>query len=158
MDRYNFHYTDKDLCVYMHTFNNSMPESPSLSQEIHQLHADICSALADPWRILLLYALGERPYAVKDLASLLSLSQPATSRHLKILRERGLVRAVRQGPSVEYSLNDPRLIQALDLLRGVLRDGLSRRADLANSLVLPGDETAIELTPATPTPSEPSIR
>jgi ArsR family transcriptional regulator len=110
-----------------------MTESTGLSQEIHQLHADICSALADPWRILLLYALGERPYAVKDLASLLCLSQPATSRHLKILRERGLVRAVRQGPSVEYSLDDLRLIQALDLLRGVLRDSLSRRADLANS-------------------------
>jgi len=142
----------------MHTFNNSMPETHALSQEIHQLHADICSALADPSRILLLYALSERPYTVKDLASLLSISQPGTSRHLKILRERGLVRAVRQGPSVEYSLNDPRLIQALDLLRGVLRDGLSRRADLANSLLLPGDEAQNEPTLASPTPCMPSTR
>ena len=120
-----------------------MPEPPTLSQEIHQLHAGICSALADPWRILLLYALSERPYTVKDLAILLSLSQPGTSRHLKILRERGLVHAVRQGASVEYSLDDPRLIQALDLLRNVLRGSLTRRADLANSFIVLGDEVAL---------------
>jgi ArsR family transcriptional regulator len=120
-----------------------MPETSSLSQEIHELHADICSALADPSRILLLYALRERPSTVKDLANQLSISQPAASRHLKVLRERALVRATRQGASVEYSLNDPRLIDALDLLRGVLRDNLSRRADLVSTFVLPGDEVAL---------------
>jgi len=49
---------------------------------------------------------------------------------LKVLRERGLVRANRQAQTVEYSLNDPRIIEALDLLRAVLRDTLSYRANL----------------------------
>jgi DNA-binding transcriptional ArsR family regulator len=105
-------------------------ETPSLSQEITQLHADICSALADPRRILLLYALHERPYMVGELSALLTISQPATSRHLKLLRERGLVKAIRQGANVEYHLNDVRLISALDLLRAVLRDRLAYRASL----------------------------
>jgi len=61
------------------------------------------------------------------------LSQPATSRHLKILRERGLVRATRQGPSVEYSLIDERLIEALNLLRTVLRDNIAYRASLMDT-------------------------
>jgi DNA-binding transcriptional ArsR family regulator len=101
-----------------------------LSLEITRLHADICSALADPNRILLLYALSEKPYTVNELAECLGLSQPTTSRHLKTLRERGLVRAQRHGISVEYSLNDPRLIQALDLLRIVLRDRIADQASL----------------------------
>lgn len=117
-----------------------MPESQNLLNEIHELHADICSALADPSRILLLYALGEQSYTVKDLATMLGISQPTASRHLKVLRERGLVRAARQGSSVEYSLTDFRLIQALDLLRAVLREGLSRRASLAESLFSSQDE------------------
>ncbi len=108
--------------------------SPSLSQEINQLHADICSALADPSRILLLYALAERSRTVNELANDLGISQPTTSRHLKLLRERGLVSATRVGASVEYRLTDDRLIQALDLLRTVLRDQLSRRADLVGAL------------------------
>ena len=107
--------------------------NPNLSEEITQLHADICSALADPSRILLIYALAEKPSCVNDLGAEVGLSQPATSRHLKILRERGLVRTIRQGPSVEYSLADDRLIQALDLLRMVLRDGIAYRASLVEN-------------------------
>ncbi len=105
-------------------------ESSSLSNEVTQLHADICSALADPRRILILYTLAEKPRNVGDLAIEVGTSQPATSRHLKILRERGLVKAVRQGASVEYNLADHRLIDALDLLRSVLRDRLAYRASL----------------------------
>ena len=106
----------------------------SLSQEINQLHAGICSALADPNRILLLYALSERPRTVNELANDLGITQPTASRHLKLLRERGMVRAKRAGTSVEYRLADDRLIQALDLLRSVLRDQLSQRAELVDAL------------------------
>jgi ArsR family transcriptional regulator len=102
--------------------------SPSLSQEVNQLHADICSALADPTRILLLYTLSESPRTVNELTVEFGVPQSTISRHLKTLRERGLVIATRKGQMVEYSLADERLIQALDLLREVLRDGVLRRA------------------------------
>ena len=101
-----------------------------LPQEIIQLHADICSALADPRRILLLYAITKKPRNVSELAKELEISQPAASRHLKILRDRGLVKANRQGTSVEYNLTDTRLIEALDTLRAILRDRLTYRANL----------------------------
>lgn len=101
-----------------------------LSQEITILHADICSALADSTRILLLYTLFNNPCCVNDLVRELTISQPAVSRHLKVLRERGLVTAERQGSNVIYSLADERLIQALDLLRSVLRDRITYRASL----------------------------
>lgn len=105
-------------------------KNEALTQEITQLHADICSALADSSRILILYALHEQRLNVSDLAEEVGLSQPAASRHLKILRERGLVRPERQGASVEYRLTDTRLIDALDTLRAVLRDRLQYRASL----------------------------
>ncbi len=101
-----------------------------LAQEVTQLHAEICSAMADPRRILLLYAISEEPRNVSDLANYIGISQPAASRHLKILRDQGLVNAVRQGTSVEYNLTDARLIEALDTLRDVLRDRLTYRANL----------------------------
>lgn len=106
------------------------PAQNLLSQEVTALHAEICAALADPRRILLLYALSEHPCNVGDLSSQLDISQPATSRHLKILRERGLVTAMRDGVNVEYRLADSRLIEALELLRAVLRDHLAYHASL----------------------------
>lgn len=105
-----------------------------LEQEISQLHAEICAGLADPTRILILYELFESPRYVTQLAESLQLSQPLVSRHLKVLRERGMVLATRNGPAVEYRLGDPRLIQALDLLRAVLRDGLSHRSQLFGAI------------------------
>ncbi|RME05374.1 MAG: ArsR family transcriptional regulator, partial [Anaerolineae bacterium] len=99
-------------------------------QEVTRLHAQICSALSDPRRIMMLYLLAQRPWSVTDLAHEIGISQPAASRHLKVLRERGLVTATRRGASVEYALADRRLIQALDTLRQVLYDSVSTRASL----------------------------
>ncbi len=111
-------------------------DKAALAQEVTQLHAEICSALADPRRILMLYTLHEQPRNVSELASEIDISQPATSRHLKILRQRGLVSATRKGASVEYALIDERLIQALDLLRAVLFDRLTHRAHLVEEATL----------------------
>ncbi len=104
--------------------------SPTLIQEITQLHADFCSALADSTRLILLYALADGPRNVSELTEQLELPQPTVSRHLKILRERGMVTATRQGMTVQYSLTDERIIQALDILRAIMRDRIQYHASL----------------------------
>ena len=71
-------------------------EISSLHYEATNLHAYICSALAEPSRILILYALSEKNYTVNNLANSLGAPQPTILRHLKILRDRNLVEAVRQ--------------------------------------------------------------
>ncbi len=106
--------------------------SKTLVQEITQLEADFCSALSDPNRLLILYALANSPRNVTELTNELNVIQPTTSRHLKVLRERGLVYAVRKGSSITYHLVDKRLIQALDLLRAVMRDRMAYRASLVD--------------------------
>ncbi|HUV29312.1 MAG TPA: metalloregulator ArsR/SmtB family transcription factor [Anaerolineales bacterium] len=108
--------------------------SPALTQEITALHAGICSALADPRRILLLYALNDKPRNVSELADELGISQPTASRHLNLLRERGLVTAKRDGQSVVNTLADKRIIDALDLLRDVLASNLQSQAALVESV------------------------
>lgn len=108
--------------------------SSALTQEITALHAGICSALADPRRILILYALYEKPCCVNELSEALKLSQPVVSRHLNVLRERGLVASHREGQLVINTLTDPRIIQALDLLRAVLASNLKSRAALAETV------------------------
>ena len=107
--------------------------TPGLTQEVTELHANVCSGLADPRRILILYALAEKPHNVSELAEAVGISQPAASRHLNILRERGMVTAQRDGQSVIYQLADVRVIQALDLLRAMLANKLKNQAALAST-------------------------
>lgn len=109
-----------------------------LGKEIIELHANLCSAISDPRRIMLLYAIADEPRNVSSLAEAVEISQPAASRHLKVLDQRGLVRAHREGASVIYTLTDERLIQALDMLRDVLYDRLNHRAELVREGSLDG--------------------
>lgn len=102
--------------------------------EINRLHANICSGLADPTRILILYTLHDRPHNVSELAEGLDLPQPTVSRHLKVLRERQMVIAERSGQVVNYSLTDSRIIEAMDLLRAVLASRLQNQGELAESV------------------------
>ncbi|KAA0262170.1 MAG: metalloregulator ArsR/SmtB family transcription factor [Anaerolineales bacterium] len=106
--------------------------TPTLKQEITQLEANFCAALSDPNRLLILYALNEGAHNVTELSGELGLNQPTASRHLKVLRERGLVTAVRSGTTITYHLSDNRLIQALDLMRSIMRDRLAYQSNLIN--------------------------
>jgi len=110
--------------------------SSTLVQEITQLHADFCSALADSTRLLILYSLADGSHNVSELTQELGQPQPTISRHLKILRDRGLVVALRQGTMVQYSLTDGRVIEALDILRSIMRDGIHKRASFIEEVAL----------------------
>ncbi|MCX8063091.1 MAG: metalloregulator ArsR/SmtB family transcription factor, partial [Anaerolineales bacterium] len=65
----------------------SLPKN--LQEEIHQLHAHICSGLADPSRIMILYTLAEKECTVSEIVEALEMNQSTVSRHLKVLREIG---------------------------------------------------------------------
>jgi DNA-binding transcriptional ArsR family regulator len=63
------------------------------------------SALADPHRRAVLELLRERPRAVGELVERLGLTQPGTSKHLRVLREAGLVSARADAQRRVYALN-----------------------------------------------------
>jgi DNA-binding transcriptional ArsR family regulator len=60
--------------------------------------------LADPVRRRILDLLLERPRPVGELVERLGLSQPGTSKHLRVLREAGLVRARQDAQRRWYEL------------------------------------------------------
>ncbi|QFG21537.1 helix-turn-helix transcriptional regulator [Actinomadura sp. WMMB 499] len=106
------------------------------------------AALADPHRRAIVPLLLERPRPVNELVEGTGLSQPNTSKHLRVLREAGLVRVRQDGQRRVYAL-DPAPIAELDAWLAPYRrlwndslDALGRRLD----------ETPA--APATPTEGE----
>ena len=104
-------------------------------REVHRLHAEICQALSDPTRILILYELRDGAHNVGELAEAFEMSQPSVSRHLKVLRDRRMVRAERSGMNIYYRLADQRVIQALDLLREVLAQTIDDHQSLIHEVI-----------------------
>jgi len=93
--------------------------------ELVELHASICQGLADPKRLAILDALRGGERSVGDLSDYLELPQPNVSQHLSVLREKGLVKARRDGQRVMYEVSTPKIFEALDLLRQVAAQNAS---------------------------------
>lgn len=78
-----------------------------------QLEAsNLLKAMSNASRLLILCRLLEGEKSVTDLENLIGLSQSAISQHLAVLRENNLVKAVRNGQSILYSIagDKPRAI------------------------------------------------
>jgi DNA-binding transcriptional ArsR family regulator len=69
--------------------------------------------VAEPTRRRILDLLRERARPVGELVKLLGLSQPGVSKHLRLLREAGLVQVRRDGQRRWYEL-DPEPLTELD--------------------------------------------
>lgn len=65
--------------------------------------ADLYSALADPTRLRVLEMLHDKSRPVHELAGAFDISRPAISRHLRVLKEAGLVKEEKQGRENVYS-------------------------------------------------------
>jgi DNA-binding transcriptional ArsR family regulator len=67
--------------------------------------------LAEPRRRHILDLLRERPRSVGELVQLLGLTQPGTSKHLRVLREAGLVRVRQDAQRRWYELRPEPLVE-----------------------------------------------
>src|SRR6266567_3704996 len=83
----------------------------------------LAQALADPLRLVMLQQLMEGPATLSELQSLTGESQSKVSNHLAVLRERGLVRATREGRQMVYTLRDAsvgQLVESLTVVAGMV--------------------------------------
>jgi len=67
---------------------------------------DIFAALEEPSRLRIVHALSQAELCVGDLAGALDMAVPAVSQHLRVLRDRRIVRKRRAGKMVYYALDD----------------------------------------------------
>jgi ArsR family transcriptional regulator len=94
------------------------------------MQAEICKALANPIRIEILNLLKTGEKTVTELANFVGVNQANLSQHLTILRSKKIVEARRVGNSVYYSLANPRITEACNLLRQILQEQLEAESKL----------------------------
>lgn len=84
--------------------------------------------LAEPNRRRILDLLRERPRSVGELVDHLPTSQPGTSKHLRVLRDAGLVRVRRDAQRRWYEL-DPAPLATVDAWLAPYREAWAGRLD-----------------------------
>lgn len=102
-----------------------------IPKEIYEIHASICQCLANPRRLEIINALREKELPATEIAERIGTSGANASQHLAIMRDKGILRSRREGVSIYYSLANPKVVQACDIMREVLFEFLDEKQQLA---------------------------
>src|SRR5213592_4016795 len=97
----------------------------------------VLRALADEGRLILLDALARGPATAGELASLLPIARPGVSRHLRVLREAGLVEVRQEAQRRVYGLR-PEPLAEVDEWLGHYRGLWEQRVDALHTEVARG--------------------
>lgn len=111
---------------------------------------DQFAALADPTRCRVVELLSGKARPVHELAAVFDISRPAISRHLRVLKEAGLVKEEKRGRENVYALQRARLKPMQDWLDK--HRALSAKPVKAPRSVKPAD--ALQISEA-PKPAKP---
>jgi ArsR family transcriptional regulator, arsenate/arsenite/antimonite-responsive transcriptional repressor len=83
---------------------------PSIDEKMRQA----VTAMSEATRLQILLLLGQKgELCVNDIAAQFSISRPAVSHHLKIMKDNGLVMAVREGQEIYYRMNKSYIVKIL---------------------------------------------
>lgn len=82
----------------------------------NRFESTVFHALSDPIRLEILAYLRDGEKCVCEIVPHLSLIQPLVSRHLKILKDVGIVRCRKDGTKRMYSIVDPQIFSVIDAL------------------------------------------
>jgi len=94
-------------------------------------HAEFCSVFSNPLRLQMMFLIGERERSVSELASLLGLSMPHASQHLRVMRDQGALLTRKDGRAVYYRMSNPKFLAAATLVREGICEMLRRNAEAA---------------------------
>ena len=72
---------------------------------------------------------------VNDLSEKLKTSQSNISQHLAILKSKGLVVSVNKGSNIYYSISNPKLLKAFDLVSEIIKDKFKSDSKILNEMI-----------------------
>ena len=91
----------------------------------NKFKAKIFKALSDPVRIEILEFLRDGEKCVCKIVPHVDLIQPVVSRHLKILKNCGMVTKRKEGNKRFYSITEPQIFKIIDILNPEIMNSLT---------------------------------
>ena len=107
---------------------------PHNAGPIHEVKANLFRVLGHPARVRILELLRDGERSVGSLQAELGLDSGGTSQHLAALRRIGLVGSRREGTSVYYRVDDPRVFDLLATGRAIIGRRLAEQQSILQDL------------------------
>jgi ArsR family transcriptional regulator len=105
-----------------------------MDKKLYKMHAEMCKVFTSPVRIEILNLLRDGKKTVSELVELTGLNQSNISQHLHVMREKKIVKTEKQGNNVFYSLTNPKISEAFEIMKQILQDQLAESEKLYKSI------------------------
>ncbi len=100
------------------------------NSELYEARAEVASAFSHPLRLKIIDLLAEEgEMCVYEFTDCLDASQSSISKHLKILRQAGILERKSQGLKNYYALRVPCTVNFFDCLDQVLQEDYKKKRD-----------------------------
>lgn len=96
------------------------------------MHSELCKTLANDKRQMILGALRDGELTVTALSERTGIAQSNLSQHLATMRAHDVVVVRREGSHAYYSIANPKLIKAFDLITEVMQESMEARARVSD--------------------------
>ena len=94
--------------------------------EIFHLQAHYCTCFSNEKRLQILYLLKEGEKSVGEIAETMGLTQQNVSQHLRIMKDRGVLRSRKSGQTVYYRISNMKFIRGCEMIQEALREELAK--------------------------------
>jgi len=88
------------------------------------MQSEFCKTLTNPKRLEILHLLERGEKTVTEITNLTGIRQANVSQHLSVMRHNRIINERREGNSVYYSLANPRITEACNLVREIMTEQL----------------------------------
>lgn len=103
-----------------------------LNYELFERQAELCGTMANPRRLAIMEILGTEEAGVGEIAEALEVSISATSQHLRVMKNQGLVVSRKEGQAVYYRIRNMKIVTGCHMIRDLLLDQLKSSGQLAD--------------------------
>ena len=102
-----------------------------MDERVFELQADVCKVFSHPKRLHILCLLKDGEKSFGELQAATGLSKANLSQHLTLLRERGVLNSRRQGQTLHFSVANPKITSACELMHDFLCEQITQRQAIA---------------------------
>src|SRR3989338_305885 len=99
-------------------------------KDLYEIHAEMCKVFSNPTRLEILNLLRDKESSVTELIEKTKLSQANISQHLSIMKSKCIVRSSRRGKNIYYTLTNPKIIKAFDIIREILTERVKNNKNI----------------------------
>ena len=104
-------------------------------KSIFKLQADICKIFANDKRLEIINLLKGKEISNQEIMRETGLNKVSMTQHMNVLKSKGVIISRREGQQLFYSIANPKIIQACNLMREVLVEQHTERGKVVSGLL-----------------------